>query len=60
MTNRQHMIALLQSPEDRTTIRYFNSEFGCSHIPSEECEKQDICFACWKHWLESEARSDGE
>lgn len=54
MTNREHMIALLQSTDDVDTCLYFNKIFGCSHIPAEECIKHDNCYECWKHWLESE------
>ena len=58
MTNREHMIALLQSPYDEEAVRYFNREFGCSRIPIEECIKHDNCYECWTHWLESEVSTN--
>lgn len=59
MTNREHLIALLQSPEDEETILYFNHVFGCSHISGGECLKHANCFDCWKSWFESEVSTNG-
>lgn len=58
MTNREHMISLLQGPADKETIQYFKGEFGCAFISSEECFKHSNCFDCWKHWLESEVSTN--
>ena len=56
MTNREHMIVLLQSLDDSDSLLYIAREFGCSCIPFEECVQHDDCCECWKHWLESEVK----
>lgn len=57
MTNREHMIGLLQA-HTKESYQYFNREFGCSHISVDECIKHDTCYECWEHWLESEVTTD--
>lgn len=57
MTNREHMIRLLQAPT-KETYQYFIREFGCAKIPYDECVKHTSCYECWEHWLESEVTTD--
>lgn len=56
MTNREHMIGLLQAHNMEETYQYFMSEFGCGPISVDECLKHDKCYECWEHWLESEVK----
>lgn len=58
MTNREHMISLLQSPEVVEAVLYFNREFGCPLITVEECVKHANCYECWQHCLEREVSTN--
>lgn len=58
MTNREHMIELLQRPEDLAAAQYFLCKFGCHQIPVEECVNHNSCNECWNHWLESEVSTN--
>lgn len=57
MTNREHIVSCLQAL-DTDALLYLKREFGCYHISVEECVKYENCNDCWKHWLESEVKSN--
>ena len=57
MTNREHMIGLLQA-HTKEAYRYFIGEFGCPKISYDECVKHDKCYECWEHWLETEVTTN--
>ena len=59
MTNREHLIMLLQSPEDAEKVLYLKQLFGCYHISSVECLKYVDCCDCWRSWLESNVSTNG-
>lgn len=63
MTNREHLIALLENKDPRLEYDHtvaLRRLFGCAHITTDECKKHDTCWECWKAWLESEVTTDAK